>query len=45
LGEILCVANNTVSSWERNNSEPSLEQLRTLVKIFNVSADFLLELE
>ena len=45
LGAILNVANNTISSWERGNSEPNLEQLRQLAKFFNVTADYLLGLE
>jgi len=45
LGEILNVANNTISSWERNNSEPSIEQLRIIAKYFGVTGCFLLGLE
>ena len=45
LAKTLNVANTTISSWERNNSEPNFEQLRKIAKHFNVSAGFLLELE
>jgi len=45
LGKILNVANNTISSWERDNSEPSIEQLRVLAKYFEVTGCFLLGLE
>ena len=45
LGRILNVANNTISSWERDNSEPSIEQLRLIAKYFNVTGGILLGLE
>lgn len=45
LGKSMNLANNTISSWERGNSSPSLEELVTLAKFFNVSTDYLLGLE
>ena len=42
LGKVLNVANNTISSWERGNSEPSLEQLKILAQYFDVTTDYLL---
>ncbi|MCL2061813.1 MAG: helix-turn-helix domain-containing protein [Firmicutes bacterium] len=45
LGKVLNVANNTVSSWERGNSEPSLEQLKIIAKYFEVSTDYILDIE
>ena len=45
LGKVLNVANNTISSWERGNSEPTIEQLRLITKFFNVSGNFILGFE
>ena len=45
LGKVLNVANNTISSWERGNSEPTIEQLRLIAKFFNVSGNFILGFE
>ena len=44
LGKVLNVANNTISSWERGNSEPTIEQLRKIAKFFKVSGDDILGL-
>ena len=45
LAKIMNVSNTTISSWETNNSEPSLAQLRTLSEFFNVPVGVLLETE
>ena len=45
LGKVLNVANNTISSWERGNSQPTIEQLRLIAKFFNVSGNFILGFE
>ena len=45
LGKKLSVANNTISSWERGNSEPTLDQLRKMVGIFGVTAGVLIGTE
>jgi len=44
LGKILNVVNSTISSWERSNSEPNIEQLRIIAKYFGVTGCFLLGL-
>lgn len=39
----LCnVATNTISNWENNVTQPTLEQLKKLAKHFNVTIDYLL---
>jgi transcriptional regulator with XRE-family HTH domain len=45
LGKVFDVANTTISSWERGNSEPSLEQLKVIAKYFKVTIGFLLGVE
>lgn len=45
LAELLRVRNTTVSAWEKDVAEPPYETLREIVKIFHVSADYLLGLE
>ncbi|MCL2569920.1 MAG: helix-turn-helix domain-containing protein [Firmicutes bacterium] len=45
LGRILNVANNTISSWERGNSQPTIEQLRAIAIFFNINGNYLLGLE
>ena len=42
LAELLNYKQNTVSSWERGNSEPDFESLRKMAKIFGVSVDYIL---
>lgn len=41
----LGVAKQTVSNWENDNIQPSIEMLIRLSKTFNVSSDYLLGLE
>jgi len=41
FGKIMNVANTTISSWERGNSEPSIEQIKTIAKYFNVTTGYL----
>ena len=41
--EILHCSINKYASWEQGRTEPDIESIRTLCKIFNVSADDLLE--
>lgn len=43
LGEAMGVSLKTISHWEKNYSEPSLEQLVRLKKIFNVDYADILE--
>ncbi len=43
LAEIVNVSNQTISHWESNYTEPSIQAIVTLKKYFNVSYDELLE--
>ena len=45
LGKKLNVTKQTVSNWENDNIQPSVEMLVRLSKIFNVSTDYLLGLD
>ncbi|MCL2675675.1 MAG: helix-turn-helix domain-containing protein [Firmicutes bacterium] len=45
LAKIFNVAPNTISSWERGNSAPSIDELKVIAKFFGVSTDYLLGLE
>lgn len=45
LAKRLNVSKQTVSNWENENIQPSIEMLVRLSKIFNVGTDFLLGLE
>lgn len=45
LAEKLNITKQTVSNWENDNIQPSIEMLIKLTKTFNVSADYLLGLE
>lgn len=45
LAEKLKVKNYTIGDWERARSQPSIEQLRQLCVIFDISADELLEMD
>lgn len=45
LAEKLNITKQTVSNWENDNIQPSIEMLIRLTKILNVSADYLLGLE
>ena len=45
LAEILGVTKQTVSNWENDNIQPSIEILVKLSKFFGVSTDYLLGLE
>lgn len=41
-GEKLCVARNTVETWERNENIPSGFNLLSICEVYKVSADWLL---
>lgn len=45
LANKLNITKQTVSNWENDNIQPSIEMLVKLTKIFNVSADYLLGIE
>lgn len=42
LAEKLCVSKQSVSNWENDNIQPSIQMLMKIARIFSVSADFLL---
>lgn len=45
LSKKLSVAKQTVSNWENDNIQPSIEMLVRLSKLFGVTTDYLLGLE
>lgn len=45
LAKRLGVAKQTVSNWENENIQPSIEMLLRLAQIFNVTTDYMLGLE
>ena len=45
LSKRLRVAKQTVSNWENDNIQPSIEMLVRLAKLFNVTTDYLLGME
>lgn len=45
LAKRLQVAKQTVSNWENENIQPSVEMLIRLAKLFHVSTDYLLGLQ
>lgn len=45
LSRRLSVSKQTVSNWENDNIQPSIEMLVRLSKIFGVTTDYLLGLE
>ena len=42
LADILCVSNNTVSSWERGRTSPDITVIVQMVEIFHVSLNYLI---
>ena len=44
LGKKLNVATPTVSKWEQGASEPSLEMLKKICRLYQVTSDYLLGL-
>ena len=42
LAKLLCVSKQSISNWENDNIQPSIEMLIHLADIFNVSTDYLL---
>ena len=45
LAELVNKSETGLASWEQGLSEPSVNDIRALCKIFEVSADYLLGLE
>ena len=45
LAEKLNISKQTVSNWENENIQPSIEMLVRLAKLFHVSTDYLLGLD
>lgn len=45
LGKALSVAKQTISNWENNNIQPSIDMLLKISDYFSVSADFLLGID
>lgn len=45
LAEELSISKQTVSNWENENIQPSIEMLVRLAKLFHVSTDYLLGLD
>ena len=45
FAKIMNLAPNTISSWERGNSSPDLNELKRIAQFFDVTADYLLGLE
>lgn len=45
LAKMLRVAKQTVSNWENENIQPSIEMLIRLSRLFHVSTDYLLGLD
>lgn len=45
LAEKLNISKQTVSNWENENIQPSIEMLVRLARLFSVSTDYLLGLE
>ncbi|MBQ3086020.1 MAG: helix-turn-helix transcriptional regulator [Clostridia bacterium] len=45
LADRLGVTKQSVSNWENDNIQPSIEMLVKIAKVFNVSTDYLLSLD
>ena len=45
VANALCISNKILSSYERNISVPTLDNLKHLCEFYNVSADYLLQIE
>ena len=45
LAQLLGVTKQSVSNWENDNIQPSIEMLKKLASVFSVSTDYLLGLE
>ena len=45
LAQVLCVTKQSVSNWENDNIQPSIDMLIKIAKYFSVSTDYLLDLD
>ncbi len=45
LADIFCVSKMTISAWENNKQEPSIEDIKKLAQYFKTSTDYLLGFE
>ena len=45
LAERLGISKQTISNWENDNIQPSVEMLMRIAKLFHVSTDYLLGLQ
>lgn len=45
LAELLVTTQSNISHYEQGRVEPNLQTIKQLTEIFNVSADFLLDIE
>lgn len=45
LAKLLNTTDDSIYSWEKGRSQPSIEMIRKLCKIFDVTADYLIGLE
>ena len=45
LAKIVGVTKQSISNWENDNIQPSIEMLKKLASVFSVSTDYLLGLE
>lgn len=45
VADALSISNKILSSYERNISMPTIDNLKNLCEFYNVSADYLLEIE
>ena len=45
LAQLLCTTQDTISLWELGKSYPDIPALIELTKIFDVSADYILDIE
>lgn len=42
IANVLNMSKMAISHWEKGNSEPSIEQLKILARMFDVSVDYLI---
>ena len=45
LAQLLGVTKQSISNWENDNIQPSIEMLKKLAAVFSVSSDYLLGME